>query len=232
MKQSDLDDLRDAPSGADLLSALSRLGETMGFGITTMAMRIGKFEASPTFNNITTAPRAWVERASDRDLHRIDPVFHRLNTQTEPFFYDADFYGANGGGPVWELAAPYGFRSGVSASLSLGRDRLLFWGFDADEKLPAGERTRTRLLADTMLIGVMASSAAIRLLAPPAPVLSEVQREILLHARAGRSSWVIAQLLGTGVDNVNYHLKRIRAALGVASRHLAVAKAEALGLLD
>lgn len=232
MKQSDLDDLSEATSGEELLGTLSKLGEAMGFSIATIAIRVGRFGGTPTFRNLTTAPRAWVERASDRDLHRRDPVFHRLNTRADPFFYDADFYGANGGGEIWDLASPYGFRSGVSASLNLERDRLLFWGFDTDGELPKNEHVRSRLLADTLLLGVMASTVASRVLAPPTLLLSAVQRDILLHVRAGRSSWVISRLMGIGEDTVNYHLKRIRAILGVATRHLAIAKAEALGLLD
>lgn len=232
MRQSDLDDLKDVASRQELLAGISRVGESLGFGIATIAFRQGRFDANPVFTSVTSAPPIWVERAGDRELQKIDPVFHRLNTSLEPFFYDADFYARNDAGPLWELAAPHGFVNGVSASLCLGPDRLLFWGFDSDEPLPRDEARRMRMLSDNMLVGVMACAAAIRVLSVPAPVLTDRQLEVLRLVRAGKSSWVISTLMSISEETVNFHIKRIRAILGVSLRHQAVTKAEELGLLD
>lgn len=232
MRQSYLDDLRDAASRSDLLCALSRVGESLGFGIATFAFRQGRLDGNPSYTSVTNAPPIWVDKARDRQLQSQDPVFHRLNTSPEPFFYDVDFYARHGAGPLWEIAAPFGFVNGVSASLSLGGDRLLFWGFDTDELLPKDENRRMRLLADNMLLGVMASVAATRVLSLPAPCLTQRQIEVLRYVRAGKSSALIASFLSVSEETVNFHLKRIRAVLGVSSRHQAVAKAEQLGLLE
>lgn len=232
LKLSDLQDLKDVQSREDLLAGLARVGSTMGFRLSTIAFRQGPFGERATYNSVTNAPPSWVQRAGDQEIKRIDPVFHRLNTTREPFFYDADFYSRSGAGSLWEMAAPFGFVNGVSASLQMGTDRVLFWGFDSDERLPTDEERRMRLLSDTVLVGVMACSAASQILAPASPVLTGLQIEILRHVRAGKSSWVIAELLPISEDTVNFHLKRIRSILGVSSRHQAVAKAAELGLLD
>jgi len=232
MKQSYLDDLRDVQTREDLLAGLARVGECMGFGISTIALRRGRFDSDAVFASVTNAPARWLECASDREVQRMDPVFRKLNTTSEPFFYDADFYARAGAGALWEMAAPFGFVNGISASLHISVDRVLFWGFDSDERLPLDEGRRMRLLSDTVLAGVAAFAAAGRVLAPPAPVLSDRQVEILRFVRAGKSSGVMAELLPISEDTVNFHMKRIRAILGVATRTQAVAKAIELGLLD
>lgn len=231
MKQSHLDDLRDVTTRQDLLAGVSRLGESLGFAIATVAFRQGRYCADPSYTSVTNAPPIWVEKAGDRELQKRDPVFHRLNTSLEPFFYDADFYAAHNAGALWELVAPHGFVNGVSASLCLGPDRLLFWGFDTDEPLPTDESRRLRLLGDNMLVGVTVCAAAVRVLSVPAPVLTDRQLEVLEHVRAGRSSISIACVMAISEETVNFHMKRIRAVLGVTTRHQAVSKAEALGLL-
>lgn len=230
MKQSHLDDLRDVSSRQELLAGISRIGESLGFGISTVAFRQGRYGVDASYTSVTNAPPIWVKKAGDRELQKRDPVFHLLNTSLEPFFYDADFYAAHDAGPLWELAAPHGFVNGVSASLCLGPDRL-FWGFDTDEPLPDDESRRLRLLGDNMLVGVSVCAAAVRVLGLPAPVLTDRQREVLEYVRAGRSSITIASLMSISDETVNFHMKRIRAILGVTTRHQAVAKAEALGLL-
>lgn len=213
------------------MAGISRIGESLGFGISTVAFRQGRYGVDASYTSVTNAPPIWVKKAGDRELQKRDPVFHLLNTSLEPFFYDADFYAAHDAGPLWELAAPHGFVNGVSASLCLGPDRLLFWGFDTDEPLPDDESRRLRLLGDNMLVGVSVCAAAVRVLGLPAPVLTDRQREVLEYVRAGRSSITIASLMSISDETVNFHMKRIRAILGVTTRHQAVAKAEALGLL-
>ncbi|TXG96588.1 MAG: LuxR family transcriptional regulator [Nevskiaceae bacterium] len=232
MKQSDLDDLRHVTTREELLSGFMRLGESLGFPLGTVAFRSGAFEASPVFTSVTNASPEWLQRSNSLELAMTDPVFTRLNVSREPFIYDADFYFAKECGPLWEIGAPFGYKNGVSASLHISPNRALFWGFDTDERLPTDEKRRMELIAANQLIGVFGCAAVERVLGPDRPLLSERQREILRYVRSGRSSWVISSLTDISEETVNYHMKRIRAIMGVSTRLQAVDKAVALGLLD
>ncbi|MFK4706018.1 LuxR family quorum-sensing system transcriptional regulator SolR [Roseateles asaccharophilus] len=231
MRKADLDDLQDVKTRAELLAALSRVGESMGFSTSSMVLRTGSFFGKPSYTDVNNAPKEWVELASNPALHAVDPVFYKLNTSREPFIYDQDFYARNGAADFWDMAAPYGFFNGVSASLMMGADGLLFWGFDSEDGIAKDEAKRLRLVADTMLIGVYAASAAERILAPPKPSLTERHLEILRLVKAGKSSSVIGQLIGISENTVDFHVKRLCALLGVASRHQALAKVLEMGML-
>lgn len=232
MKQSDLDDLRQVTTREELLSAFMRIGASMGFPLGTVAFRTGPYGGAAVFRGVYKASPEWVERSSNLSLAMTDPVFVRLNVSREPFIYDADFYAKHDAGPLWEIGAPYGYRNGVCASFHISANRALIWGFDTDERLPTDEKRRMDLMASNQLIGVFGWAAVERVLGPARPLLTDRQIEILRYARAGMSSWVIANLTGISEETVNYHVKRLRSVLGVSTRVQAVDKALELGLLD
>lgn len=233
MKQAHLDDLRDVTNSEELLAAFMRIGNALGFPMGTVAFRTGAYSEQPVFHSVAqTLQDNWRERASDRELSMADPVFARVNTSMEPFFYGPDFYAQHGAGELWDIGAQYGYKNGPAASLHLSPDRAVLWGFDTDEPLPSSEAHRIQLLASTQLVGVYMYAAAERLLAEKRQLLTERQKEILRHVRSGRSSWVISSLTDISPETVNYHMKNIRAILGVSTRVQAIDKAIALGLLD
>lgn len=232
MKRSDLEALKDVRSKGELLEAFMRLGNSLGFPLGTMSLRTGQYNKSPAFGSVAVAPPDWLKRAGNRDLSMADPVFARVNTTVEPFIYGPDFYAKNGAGDLWDLGVQYGYRNGPVASLHLGPERCLIWGFDTDEHMPTDDARRMRLLADTQLIGIYAYQAASQLLDYTSPILSNRQREILQHVRMGRSSFVISALVGIKQDTVDYHMKKIREILGVRTRLQAIDRAISLGLLD
>ncbi|TXG96595.1 MAG: hypothetical protein E6R08_09070 [Nevskiaceae bacterium] len=233
MKQAHLDDLRQATTAEELLATLLAVGNDMGFGLGAMVFRQGRIGdgENPIIRSVHNTPDAWREQATNLTLAKSDPVFSRLQVSKEPFFYDQDFYLQTGCIELWEEGSPFGYANGVSASLHLPGDRTLFWGFDRSSSIPKNDRLRTSILAETQLVGVFAVTAAERILSPAQVALSDAQLAVLRHTRDGHSSWVIARLLEMTEDNVNYHLKRCRAKLGVATKHQAVHKAIELGLL-
>lgn len=231
MKQSHLEALREANSESELKSALLEVGFEMGFGLGSIGFRKGKLGEAGSIRSITNAPQEWLSKATDPLLGADDPVLVRAMGGREPFFYDQEFYAKAGKGDLWDDGSPFGYANGVSASLHLPGDRTLVWGFDGHAKLPGCEERRTRLLADTQLIGMYFASAAERILWGVTAVLTETQSVVLKHTRDGHPAWKIAHFMGITEDTVNYHLKQCRGRLGVSNKHQAVLKAIELGLL-
>ena len=91
-------------------------------------------------------------------------------------------------------------------------------------------------MADLQLMAVHAQDAAVRLLtqAPvklPSPRLSAREIEILRWTMEGKSAWAVGELLSISEHTVNYYLRRVFQKLEVSSKHQAVLRALALGLL-
>jgi len=61
--------------------------------------------------------------------------------------------------------------------------------------------------------------------------LTPRQREVLLWASRGKSSWCIGKILGISENTVLFHMKNIHRMFQVNTRQAAIARAVALGLL-
>lgn len=66
----------------------------------------------------------------------------------------------------------------------------------------------------------------------PSPRLSPRQRECLAWVRQGKSSWMIAEILGVSVRTVDEHLAEACRKMGVRTRVQAAVQASMAGLID
>jgi LuxR family quorum-sensing transcriptional regulator LasR len=65
----------------------------------------------------------------------------------------------------------------------------------------------------------------------PAPRLTTREAEVLNLVAAGKSTWEISRLLNISEHGVSHHVRNVLVKFDVGSRHQAVAKAVAFGLL-
>ena len=133
---------------------------------------------------------------------------------------------------MWEMQAPFGYRTGLAVSVHMPGYRRFLLGVDRNEALPSDPIRLNRMIADLQLLAVHAQDAAARLLVPlKVPRLPQRQLEILRLTMEGKSAWVVGSLLGISENTVNYHLKQLFKQLDVSNKNHAVLKAMELGLL-
>ena len=230
----------DVASARDVATFERRLiafAENLDFPLINATLVVEQPAAAPAIVSVCNTPSAFTGATSDTASSRRDPVWQYLKTASAPFIYDQSMYVSHGAGDLWEEQAPHGFRTGISMALHLTGGRHFLLGVDRPDPLPSSPDTLIRLMADFQLLAVFAQETAIRLLMPQAqpgsdlPALTLREQEILRWALVGKSNNVIGQLLSIGLSTVNYHLRSAMSKLGVATKHHAAAKANALGLL-
>lgn len=185
---------------------------------------------------VGNTPDEFLEIQRNNDYARRDPVHQRLGNLTKPLIYDQSFYVEAGAGELWEMYAPFGYRTGVAVGVQMPGYRRLLLGVDREEPLPKDPVRLNRMIADLQLLAVHAQEAAGRLLLPKRASQPEVklparQLEILKLTMEGKSAWVVGSLLGISENTVNYHMKQLFKQLDVSTKHQAVLKAMELGLL-
>ena len=185
---------------------------------------------------IRNTPNGFAELSGNTEHVRRDPVIHRLKRLSVPFVYDQALYVAEGAADLWEAQAAHGYKYGINVALHLPGHRHFVLGVDREEALPTDEARLARLMADLQLMAVHAQAAADRLLVPQGadaqrPRLTAREMEILQWTRAGKSAWQTGVLLSISEATVNFHLRNLCQKLGVASKHQAVLRALALGLI-
>jgi DNA-binding CsgD family transcriptional regulator len=192
--------------------------------------------AKPEYIAVGNTPEAFLETSRDNSLAKRDPVHQRLTHLTKPLIYDQTFYVDAGAGELWEMYAPFGYRTGIAVGVQMPGYRRLLLGVDREAPLPTDSIKLNRMIADLQLLAVHAQDAAARLLlskgsAQLEPRLPPRQLEILKLTMEGKSAWVVGSLLGISENTVNYHMKQLFKLLDVSTKHQAVLKAMELGLL-
>ncbi|PTT91095.1 LuxR family transcriptional regulator [Pelomonas sp. HMWF004] len=228
-----------APDLVSFRQALIDFAQELDFGLVVGVLAIEQplHAASPVqYVSVGNTPQSFLQASKDPALAKRDPVHQKLTSQCMPVVYDQDFYVQAGAGELWEMVAPFGYRTGVAVGVHMPGQRRLLLGVDRDQPLPGNAIQLNRLVADLQLLAVHAQDAAARLMTPPSPgtgrgALSERQVDILRLSMQGKSAWVVGTLLGISENTVNYHLKQIFRHLAVATKQQAVVKALELGLL-
>lgn len=183
---------------------------------------------------VGNTPEAFLEISRDNSFARRDPVHQRLTHLTKPLIYDQAFYVDAGAGELWEMYAPFGYRTGVAVGVQMSGYRRLLLGMDREAPLPKDPSKLNRMIADLQLLAVHAQEAAGRLLLSQRSVETRLpprQLEILKLTMEGKSAWVVGSLLGISENTVNYHMKQLFKLLDVSTKHQAVLKAMELGIL-
>jgi DNA-binding CsgD family transcriptional regulator len=218
---------------AALRSRLEALAAEMDFGIAGAQLVLdGPNETS--YHYVGNRPENFAA-ATDRSIVKIDPVMSHLRTSTLPLFYDQDYY-VNAGAPeLWELAAPFGYRTGIAIALRVTEQKLFILGLDRDKPIPRDQRSMERLFGDLALLAFhcLESTCAIvdREGSPRTIKLSRREVEILRLARDGLTVTQIADRVCLSDAGVKYHLSNSAVKLQARGRTHTIARAISLGLL-
>jgi DNA-binding CsgD family transcriptional regulator len=186
--------------------------------------------------SIGNTPEAYIESWMSNDDARRDPVLKRLKRMNVPFAYDQQMYVRDGAGDLWERQAKFGYNTGIAVALHLQDHKHFFLGVDREKALPDDVEEVTHLLASLQLLAVHAQDAALRLLGVQStpgdiPKLTAREIEVLRWTMDGKSAWAVGEILSVSENTVNFHLRNVFRKLGSSSKHQAVLKAMALGLL-
>ncbi len=206
------------------------------FGLVNASVVVDQPGKDAVFFSVGNTPQGHSEAALNPASFKRDPVMQRLKKISVPFAYDQDLYVREGAGDLWEEQAKFGYSTGISVALHLQNHKHFLLGVDRRDALPQDVEVVTQLLASLQLLAVHAQDAALRLLGvqndgAEVPRLTGREIEVLRWTMDGKSAWAVGEILSVSESTVNFHLRNVFRKLGSSSKHQAVLKAMALGLL-
>ena len=237
MKPQDYLDISHAPDKPSFERRLVEFAHQLDFGIISGSLVIDEPGKPAQFVPVGNTPKAFIEAHRSLDNSLRDPVLKRLKRLSIPIAYDQRMYVDDGVADLWDNQAKFGFRTGISMALHLPDGKHFLLGVDRDAPLPNDDDALVRLMADLQLLAVHAQGAAIRLLNPEpvlqadVPHLTPSEREVLKWTMEGKSARDVADILGMSENTVNFHLRNVMSRMDVSSKHQAVRKAMAAGLI-
>ena len=211
--------------------------DAMGFPLISGALLRGALhEPGVQITSVGNIPEAYSQAAKNLGETRRDPVMTQLMAATAPVLYDQQTYVSAGVGELWEMQSPYGYRTGIAVKLHLPGSKHFLLGVDREEPLPQSGPELMPLVAGLQLLAAHALTAADRLLsagseATKLPKLTRRELDVLGWTSQGKTAWEVSVILGMSEKTVNFHLGNAMRKLGVSSKHQAVLKCVAAGLL-
>ncbi|MCG2584146.1 LuxR family transcriptional regulator [Massilia sp. TS11] len=182
-------------------------------------------------------PSEWRQTYDRKQLHYVDPTVSHCLHSSLPIVWKPSIFLGERQCALYEQAAGYGLRSGVSLPLHGAGGQfgvLSFVGPDAEH---LGRQGNLQELAMLCLLRDYALESAQRFVDPkPDQVqdginLTERELECLRWAMLGKSSWEISRILRRSEATINFHLSNTKKKFDVQTRQQAVVKAIKLGLL-
>lgn len=236
MKHQDFVDVGLSTSIKAFEAGLVKMAGRMDFGHVSAVLVLDQGTHDPIFLSVGNTPAEYQDAYKSIEDSRRDPVMKKLKRLSVPFIYDRQMYLENNAADLWEEQAMWGFSTGVAVGLHLPQDRHFLLGVDRMDALPQDDARMTQLLAQLQLLAVHAQDAALRLMAAKPSQASNVrltprETEIMRMTMTGMTAIAIAERLSISPTAVQFHLINVRKKFNTNSKHQAVLRALALGLL-
>jgi DNA-binding CsgD family transcriptional regulator len=182
------------------------------------------------FQNITNAPKAYLNNYADPEECAIDPTSQHCKRSSDPLVWNQDTYLEYGVAALWENQAKFGYRSGLQCAMHLPRGRHVMFGLDCDRPTVCNAKYLNSLVRDFMVLMPYIQATAFELsdVGPRSEMgneLSKLEIDILRWCMNGYSAGNIAQKTRLSEQTINIKLFRLVRKLGCATRYEAVVKA-------
>ncbi|WP_374674265.1 LuxR C-terminal-related transcriptional regulator [Ideonella sp.] len=230
----DLFDVSQAPDKDTFQKRLVSFAEHMDFGLANGLLLVESPGRRMDVHYVGNMPADFAATSMDPELSARDPVMCQLKRMNIPFVYDQEFYVDAGAADLWDMMAPFGFKTGITVALHMPNQRHFVLGLDREQALPTDPQRLMMMLAELQLFAAHCQDAAVRLLCNepfPHVAISDREREILRWLMHGKSKWEIGMILNVSENTVRYHVKRIQAKFHAPTAQAAVIRAMSAGLL-
>lgn len=217
-------------------NSIFQLGNEYGFEQILIAVSPDRpTSLSDTFLRSNYAPQ-WLSSYDNKRLFNIDPTVAHCVASSTPLIWDPSIFANQKQKEMYEEAAGFGLRSGITLPYHGANGELGILCFANDVR--PGKRSQQHALYLTPLLSMMRDFAFESVLRftkkagrETPPTLSARELECMNWCAKGKTSWEIAKILNCSERAVNAHFEMLRLKFNVSTRRAAVVKAMNFGLL-
>jgi LuxR family transcriptional activator of bioluminescence operon len=215
------------------------LSAAYGFEHFSYRSRLPSSLVKPFVLLVSGNPEEWHRRYTARNYVRIDPTVRHCVRSVSPVIWEDLIRDPGVPGPgvrVMQEARDYGLVSGASIPVRGSRGECGQFSLSSSAAPDVMGPEIQHALPEVYLLTAYVHEAASRLAMDGAlpfkpRELTPRERECLLWAAEGKTSWETAQILGISERTAIFHLRNVIEKLNVSSRQQAIARAVAQGLI-
>ena len=196
---------------------------------------------SPTlveFQTLTNAPEAYLDEFYNQEHCELDPVAEHCSRLSTPIVWDRQTYANAGADALWEIQAPFGYKSGIAFAMHLDRGTHFMFGANWSADRCQDVRNFKAIAEDLLSFGAHAQAAAFELTLPSRQTsgaafsLAKVELEALRWAMDGMTSWQVSDRMSISERHATLLTRRAMQKLGCSTKYEAVLRAIRLGLIE
>ncbi|MEJ2058926.1 MAG: LuxR family transcriptional regulator [Gammaproteobacteria bacterium] len=233
--------LQQAQTAEDIHHICSRLALDAGFEHFVYGARVPTSLVKPALIFISGFPEEWWSRYREAEYIAVDPIVNHCAGANTPLPW--------GGAPpaksqempgkalqMMSEAWDVGLRSGLGIPVHSSQGEFAVISFSSSRGGVSMLRDIETHMAGMYLMSGFLHEAVMRVsearaLSAPDNMLTMRERECLLWASEGKTTWEISQILRISERTVIFHLQNVTHKLGVSSRQHAIARAISQGLI-
>ncbi|BCR03756.1 LuxR family transcriptional regulator [Desulfuromonas versatilis] len=234
-----IEQLDRARSVEELHAGCADICADYGFEHFLYGARIPVSLVKPQMFIISGYPNSWWQHYKDQGYMGVDPTVSHCATRHVPLYWGAPEVAGTAGSSARKMmreAGEFGLCNGLSIPVhgSQGENALLALTTSAPPERSEGWIREALPFVQALAPFVHEAARRIieiREISPARPRLTSREKECLLWAAEGKTSWETSQILGVAERTVIFHLQNAAAKLEVSGKQHAVARAISLGLI-
>jgi len=244
MESTNCLELIDAVSRADTVDCLhaicAKVCQEHGFDRFIYGARIPTSFVKPYFIFISGYPREWRDHYTANNYMVIDPTVQYCAQNITPMSWERGALMQSESTEIRRFmseASDFGINSGVSFPVHTAQGDFAMLSFASEQPRQPGAVCIERVLPLGQLFTAYLHEAVRRVFDSEVLALSRIdltqrEKECLLWATEGKTTWETSQILKISERTVTFHLQNAQGKLGVNNRQQAVARAVSLGIIE
>jgi DNA-binding CsgD family transcriptional regulator len=211
-----------------------------GFDRFIYGARVPTSFVKPYFIFISGYPKEWRDHYTANNYMVVDPTVQYCSQNITPMSWDGDSMQTLENAEIRRFmseAQDFGINSGVSFPVHTAQGDFAMLSFASEQAQLQSIQRIQRVLPMGQLFTAYLHEAVRRVFDKDVLALSKVEltqreRQCLLWATEGKTTWETSQILSISERTVTFHLQNVQGKLGVGNRQQAVARAVSLGIIE
>jgi DNA-binding CsgD family transcriptional regulator len=224
----------------ELYASTASIVRKMGFEHFIYGVRVHTCLTRPYQFILSGYPKEWRSHYVEAGYESIDPTVAHCtkNRRITPLIWDRDLFCGQVAERLWGEASDFGLASGASFPVRGCNGETAMLSL-ATSRNPGQARTDIVAMAGAaQLLACYLHEAVARVVLSKEVIplqqtgLTAREKECLLWAADGKTSWEIGKILGVSERTIIFHVQNAAHKLGVSNRQQAIARALSLGLMS
>lgn len=236
--QQYINEINSGTSKKDIEHICKNICETQGYEYFILGLTVPSSIETSSSVIIDSYPVKWLARYISEAYYEIDPVILHCSERTTPILWrdvpEMTRHRYKSGAVVMEEACAFGLKDGITVPIhGLRGEKGVFTLATSQEQIDPRVVLQTLTVMQNLVPYLYEALVRLREEEEQKSVMLTLrEKECLMWACAGKSSWEISQILGVSERTVIFHLGNVTAKTGSVNRQHAIAKSLVTGLVQ